>query len=160
MTTLEQFAAKSRRAGKRMAAIPKRNRTELGKMGKEILIKQAGDLFGPDRRFSGSTRSRKAKRKAYAGFRYVGNDAVAVYPSGDPWYIFLKGRNGGAPIYPTKKSGKKSVGRDREHQARHTYVGTLDPRPNLLDPSVRKIGQKAPNQVAKTVGSEIVISFR
>lgn len=145
-TDLAGYAATARRYGKQIAETPRTVRADLGRMGQGKLLDLESDVFGGDRRFSGAARSRRARRPASAKFRNVDAGSVAVFPTGDPPYIFLRGRGGGKRIYPRKRSGHKAVGGPGGPR-RYAIVGRLAPRPNLLDPAIRKMSDEAPRVV-------------
>lgn len=153
-TDLAGYATVARRYGKQVVDTPRVVRSDLGRMGQGKLLDLEGDVFGSDRRFSGAKRSRNARRPAGARFRNVDAGSVAVFPTGDPPYIFLRGRGGGKRIYPRKRSGYKAVGGPGGPR-RYAIVGRLAPRPNLLDPAIRKMADEAPRVVLDGVRKQL-----
>src|SRR5262245_35656078 len=79
------------RLGAAIERVPRQVGHAVGKVGKEEVNRQAVSVFGGDKKFSGARTSRKARRAATVRYSIFG-DRVEVYPSGDPWYIFVKGR--------------------------------------------------------------------
>jgi hypothetical protein len=126
----------------------KEGRKAIGYMGREEVNREAAVIFGADRKFSGAARSKNARRQATASFRSF-SDRVEVYPSGDPWYIFLKGR-GRSNIAPRRK-GRTALSTPFG-VFRRVHGGRMAPRPpSLLDPPTKRIADKAPELIWKEV---------
>lgn len=95
--------------------------------GRTAGLKEAAHVFGGDRKFSGAKRSAKAKRAANVTYK-VNGLSVEWYPSGDPWYIFLKGR-GARTIRPRRKRALRTPVGPRAR----VHGGRLAPRPAVYD---------------------------
>jgi hypothetical protein len=119
--------------------LPRKLGHAAGKVGKEQINLQAERVFGADRKFSNSQFSRSARRKAtvYYKMDVGGNGAVVhLFPSGDPWYITVLGRD-------------EKVQRPRKKKALSTpfgvyakvKVGALPKRPERLFVVVPKINK-------------------
>lgn len=121
---------------------------DIGTAGREEMIVLAAELFGADRKFSGSATSKKAKRQAGATFTAF-PQKVEIYPTGDPFYIFLKGR-GRSNIAPRRR-GRHAV-RTPYGAFRRVHGGRLAPRPpSILDPAQRKTADRAAKILADTI---------
>lgn len=125
---------------------------KIGYMGREEVNREAQHLWGPDQKFSGAKTSKKAKRKATASFKVLG-DNVEIYPSGDPWYIFLKGR-GRSNIAPRKK-GRHALSTPFG-VFRRVHGGHMAPRTAILDPPTHRIAEKAPDLTWKAIEGKLV----
>lgn len=161
----DDFAAAARRFEKLAAGVkdlPRATAAKLGRMGRTEVLQVESRLFGSDRRFSGAAHSRKARRPASASFKAdTSGETVTIFPTGDPIYIRIKGRRGGATIRPvgvrgvSKRrraagqgpSGRASAvrvpGSDTGFRAT-SRVGRLAPQPRALDPAEREIRRQAP----------------
>jgi len=138
-----------------LEAAQKQAGKEIGYLGREEVNRAAERLFGGDRRFSGAKgppRSKTAGKQATVTFR-VFSDRVEVYPSGDPWYIFLKGR-GRSNIVPRHK--KRRALSTPYGAFRRVHGGAMASRPGELDPPTDRIGDKAPDLIWKALRSELV----
>lgn len=122
--------------------VPRAVAKQLGAMGNDEVRTLAAHVFGSDRKFSGARRSRKARRVATSNYKITLND-VTVYPTGDPWYIFMMGR-GRSNIRPNKA---KALATPQGPRA-SAHGGRLAPRPDLLDPAIRRISEQAPKIVS------------
>lgn len=119
---------------------------KIGEAGRRELIVEAGRVFGADRRFSGARGSRTAGGQAGASYK-AGPDRVVIYPTGDPWYIFLKGR-GRSNIAPKRKRALRTPYGAR----RRVHGGRLAPRPpSLLDPPAERTATAAAKILADTI---------
>ena len=161
------------RLQKDVVTLPRESAKAIGAMGNDEVKQLATQLFGADRKFSGSKRSRKAKRQATSRYRVFG-DRVEVYPSGDPFYIMFKGRRGGRRIYPLAGARGSSArgrtgrgahlaraGRDEGGRRRaiggpggpraYAIVGTITARSNIAQPAANRIRAEAPRIVDRDV---------
>ncbi len=142
-----------------IAKVPRDAGRDIGKMGRTVVLAEAVRIFGGDRKFSGARGSRKAKRVAGARYKVFG-ERVEIYPTGDPWYIFMKGR-GRHPIRPWKKKALKlpsggGWGPDDKGVRLAVLGGRLEPREDLLDPAEGMIRVRAPKIVSDALDVAIV----
>jgi hypothetical protein len=154
MGTSDSFAGAARKLERVAAVVEKLPKTAghaVGKMGRGELLDLASRTFGADRKFSGARTSRKARRIAGARYKVVGQQ-VEMYPTGDPFFIFLKGR-GRHVIRPRR--GAKALRLPDGGRRRSVLGGRLTPRPHLLDPAVRAIRQEAPRIVDRNLAEQI-----
>lgn len=114
----------------------------LGAMANEEVKRQAVVLFGSDRRFSGSRRSKNARRQATASYKVTAN-GVSVFPSGDPWYIYMLGR-GRSNIRPGR--GTAALRTPFGPKA-SVHGGAMRDHPQALDPAVTAIADRAPQVI-------------
>lgn len=124
----------------------------IGQAGRLEVLALAVQLFGADRKFSGARGSRTAGGRATASYLAF-PDRVEVYPSGDPFYIFLKGR-GRSNISPKgAKRGKRRAALKTPYGAfRRVHGGRMAPRPpSILDPAERRTAEKATQIIADTI---------
>lgn len=125
---------------------------EIGAAGRQEVLLLASELFGPDRKFSGARGSKTAGRAASASYRAF-PDRVEIYPSGDPFYIFLKGR-GRSNIAPKHRArGRRRAAVKTPWGAfRRVHGGRLAPRPpSILDPAEQKTATRAAKLLADAV---------
>lgn len=115
---------------------------QLGQLGKDEVLRQAKVVFGADRKFSGSKRSKGARRPAGVSSYKITADGVTIYPSGDPWYIMVlgRGRSDVKPVLGGRHAVKTPFG-----LFSHVHGGAFRGRPQVLDPIVTAIGEKAPD---------------
>lgn len=151
---LAGLAVKMGRVADGVDRLPRTAGHAVGRVGKDAVLTLARDTFGADRKFSGARGSRKAKRIATARYSIFASH-VEVYPSGDPFYIFMKGR-GRHMIRPWKKKALKlphggGWGPADKGVRRAVLGGALAPRTNLLDPAVREIAREAPKAIDKAL---------
>lgn len=149
---LDGLARSMSRLGDGLDRLPRTSGHAVGRIGKDAVLDLARKVFGSDRKFSGAKNSRKAKRVATAKYSIVSDTAVEIYPSGDPFYIFMKGR-GRHVIRPRK--GKGGLAFSDGEVRRSVIGGRLAPREDLLDPAVKQIGREAPKAVDKALQDTI-----
>lgn len=130
--------------------VPRLAGRAIGAMGKEEFTDLATKLWGGDRKFSNSRFSRKARR--VAGVKYnLFSDRVEIQPTGDPWYIWAKGRGRHRIVV---RGGRGSV-RTPWGPRRSAHGGRLEPRPERFEPAFLAIQRKAPNIISDEVDKAI-----
>ncbi len=103
--------------------------------GRTAALAEASSRWGGDRKFSGSRRSVKARRVAGVRYKQTGT-TVEWLPTGDPWYITLKGR-GNHVIRPRKAKALRTPAGPRAR----AHGGRLAPRPDVYDHLVTRMRQ-------------------
>jgi hypothetical protein len=155
---LAELAAIGRRLEGNLSRLNRDAGHRVGKAGNDEVRKQASVVFGPDHKFSGARGSKTAGRKATVRYR-VEKDQVHVDPGGDPWYIFIKGR--GRHVIRPRRGKKKSGLRLPDGEVRRSVVGgRMAPRPQVLDPVVPRIANKAARAYSEAVNAAITRSLR
>lgn len=135
--------------GSALDDVPRLAGRAIGAMGKEEFTDLATKLWGGDRKFSNSRFSRKAKR--VAGVRYnLFADRVEIQPTGDPWYIWAKGR--GRHRIVARRGGAV---RTPFGPRRSAHGGHLQPRPERFTPAFQAIQRRAPMIISDEVDKAI-----
>lgn len=147
--------------GKNLAAVNAEAGRAISRVAVDVVNDEASDLWGSDRKFSGSARSKKGRRPAKAYAR-VNGDSVDVYPSGDPWQITLRGRPGRIIRPRARTRGRPKKGAPRRalrlpDGSFRSQVQTkkMAGRPEVLNRPTRKIADRAAEEISRAVDAAI-----
>ena len=132
-----------------LTRVPREAGPALAAAGKEEVERLAVRLFGGDRAFSNARHSRKAKRPA-GGWAKVMGDEVKIGATGDPFFIWVKGR-GRHTIRPHHGRAVLSPFGPR----RKVRGGRLAPRADVMEPAYRALTKRAPEIVSEAVDDAI-----
>jgi hypothetical protein len=121
--TLAQAAAHVATIGRDLDAVALRASHRAAQYGKRLVVAEAVEMFGPDRRPHNWRKGRKTVNARYTIKQSGGVVSGVLYPTGDPFYVFTVGRHRGS--YTTKRGNRKGypamAGRP-EHWHRITRV--------------------------------------
>lgn len=132
-----------------------RSSHKVGQYGKGVLLGEARSMFGADRKPSNWKRGRKTVNARYTVKRQGATVHGELYPTGDPFYVFVKGRTGGERIESRKNSGARrrklalAVGGKGSGGYRMTSrVGHMAARPHHWSQPARLIMRRIPDVYA------------
>jgi hypothetical protein len=105
VVTIAQAAAHVAQIGRQLDDVTWRATNRAARYGKTLIVEEAVDMFGSDRRPSRWKRGRKTVNARYRIRRDHGAVSGVLYPTGDPFYTFTAGRRPG--VYRTRLGNPK-----------------------------------------------------
>jgi hypothetical protein len=119
---------------------------KAGKAGTDIIKTEAVSMFGPDRKPSNWKKGRKTVN-GKADVKRQGDTIVGkIYPVGDPFYVFVKGRRGGKVVRPGK--GKRAL-KSGDNYYSQGLTGSMPAKPHHWTGPEAKMAREVPEVFAK-----------